>query len=455
MRKTPPPSLHQSNQRKKNVGLQDRGAGNGKHRHNAENHTPLTNFKSSLKKFFTFFFSGKSKTASEAPQSDDRKNTHKVRGVPYFTDVSSDSSKNSSKRVFSHSSASSGNSSSQLGMGNFTFEEIYKATAKFSHDKKIGEGAFGTVYKGKLIDGSLVAIKRAKKDLQNRNLAEFKNEINTLSRIEHRNLVRWYGYLEHGDEKIIVVEYVNNGTLREHLDGIKGDGLEIGERLDIAIDVAHAITYLHMYTDHPIIHRDIKASNILITDKLQAKVADFGFARLGAEDPSATHVSTQIKGTAGYMDPDYMRTQQLSEKSDVYSFGVLLVEMMTGRYPVEPQRPLSERVTIKWAMQMLKQGESVIAMDPRLRRNPASNKAVEKVLKIAFQCLAPSRRSRPSMKSCAEVLWDIRKDFKEKTSSHPPRGSHHSADFPRRDARKNRHMTFGIEDGKDYKFVSS
>lgn len=101
-------------------------------------------------------------------------------------------------------------------------------------------------------------------------------------------------------------------------------------------------------TDHPIIHRDIKATNILITDNLRAKVADFGFARLAAEDPAKTHISTQIKGTAGYLDPDYMRTQQLSEKSDVYSFGVLLVEMMTGRHPVEPKRPLSERVTIKW-----------------------------------------------------------------------------------------------------------
>lgn len=106
--------------------------------------------------------------------------------------------------------------------------------------------------------------------------------------------------------------------------------------------------YCLIDTDHPIIHRDIKASNILITDKLRAKVSDFGFARLGSEDPNATHISTQVKGTAGYLDPDYMRTRHLSEKSDVYSFGVLLVEMMTGRHPIEPKRHLSERVTIKW-----------------------------------------------------------------------------------------------------------
>ncbi|XP_027334014.1 calmodulin-binding receptor-like cytoplasmic kinase 1 isoform X2 [Abrus precatorius] len=346
MKKTPGISLHQSRQRKRDVGFHDNGVGNGTQRNGVKNHTGMTYFKSAFKRVFTLFLSGKRKTASEGVESEDRKNTHKVRGVSSSTDLSSDSFQSSSKGKFSHSSASSSaTASSQLGMGNFSFEEIYKATAKFSPDNKIGEGGFGTVYKGKLNDGSLVAIKRAKK---NKNLAEFKNEINTLSKIEHLNLVRWYGYLEHGDEKIIVVEYVNNGTLQEHLHGTRGNGLEIGQRLDIAVDVAHAITYLHMYTDHPIIHRDIKASNILITDNLRAKVADFGFARLGALDPNATHISTQIKGTAGYMDPDYMRTQHLSEKSDVYSFGVLLVEMMTGRHPVEPKRPLSERVTIKW-----------------------------------------------------------------------------------------------------------
>lgn len=109
--------------------------------------------------------------------------------------------------------------------------------------------------------------------------------------------------------------------------------------------------YMRVYsrvTDPPIIHRDIKASNILITEKLRAKVADFGFARLAAENPVATHISTQIKGTAGYLDPEYLRTYQLSEKSDVYSFGVLLVEMMTGRQPIESKRGLDERLTIKW-----------------------------------------------------------------------------------------------------------
>ncbi|GMP49175.1 hypothetical protein CsSME_00016238 [Camellia sinensis var. sinensis] len=103
-----------------------------------------------------------------------------------------------------------------------------------------------------------------------------------------------------------------------------------------------------MYMDLPIIHRDIKASNILITEKLRAKVADFGFARLAVEDPGATHISTQVKGTVGYLDPEYIKTYQLTEKSDVYSFGIVLVELITGRYPLEPTRPLKERVTAKW-----------------------------------------------------------------------------------------------------------
>ncbi|XP_052886425.1 calmodulin-binding receptor-like cytoplasmic kinase 1 isoform X2 [Gossypium arboreum] len=237
----------------------------------------------------------------------------------------------------------------QSTVSDFSFEDICKATVNFSPENKIGEGGFGTVYKGRLKDGSLVAVKRAKKDKYDQGLPQqFKNEILTLSKIEHLNLVRLFGYLEHKDEQIIVVEYVGNGNLREHLDGVRGNGLEIAERLDIAIDVAHAITYLHTYTDPPIIHRDIKASNILITEKLRAKVADFGFARLATEDPTATHISTQVKGTAGYVDPEYTRTYQLTDKSDVYSFGVLLVELMTGRYPIESKKPVKERVTIRW-----------------------------------------------------------------------------------------------------------
>ncbi|KAH0702222.1 hypothetical protein KY285_016500 [Solanum tuberosum] len=356
------------------------------------------------------------------------------------------------KPQYSNSHRTSMATREQLGTFEFSFDEICQATGNFSAVHKIGEGGFGTVYKGKLKNGFPVAIKRAKKDL--RVLAEFKNEVQALSKIEHLNLVRFYGFLELRDERIIITEYVSNGTLREHLDGKNGTELEVAERLSIAIDVAHAITYLHSYTDPPIIHRDIKASNILITENLHAKVADFGFARLAAEDPCATHISTQIKGTAGYLDPEYLRTYQLTEKSDVYSFGVLLVEMMTGRHPIETNRTIDERVTIKWAMRILKHGDSVIAMDPRLRRSPASIEAVEKVLKLARQCLAPSRLARPAMKKCAEVLWGIRTQFVEKSIPKTSTSSH-STNFLHRNAKRDWEDLYTVNYSKNYKFVST
>ncbi|KAE9605993.1 putative protein kinase RLK-Pelle-RLCK-IV family [Lupinus albus] len=428
MKKTQSHNSNQSSRRKQDTDLYDVSADNPK------THPVLKYFKSSIKKFAAFFtlvLSGKRKTASKVIGSYDKKVSTKLRGISSSTDSSIEgTNKSSSIRKFSSSYASASTASEQLGIGNFSFEEIYNSTAKFSPENIIGKGGFGTVYKGKLNDGTLVAAKRAGKDVLNTHFSEFKNEIYTLSKIEHLNLVRLYGYVEHGEEKIVVVEYVSNGTLREHLDGTRGDGLEIGHRLDIAIDVAHAITYLHMYTDNPIIHRDIKASNILITENLRAKVADFGFARL-SDDPAATHISTEVKGTAGYMDPEYLRTYQLTDKSDVYSFGVLLVETMTGRHPIEPKRAINERVTIRWAMQVRKEGDAVIAMDPRLRRSPSSVKAVNKVLNLAFHCLAPSKQSRPSMKSCAEVLWAIRKVFKDETLSYDPTlPSHHPETFP-------------------------
>ncbi|XP_019432991.1 PREDICTED: calmodulin-binding receptor-like cytoplasmic kinase 2 isoform X2 [Lupinus angustifolius] len=301
----------------------------------------------------------------------------------------------------------------------FTMEEIFQVTRNFSPSFKIGQGGFGAVYKAKLLNGTVVAVKRAKKSVNEKHLGvEFQSEVQTLSRVEHLNLVKFYGYLEQEDERIIVVEYVPNGTLREHLDCNHGSILDLASRLDIAIDVAHAITYLHMYIDRPLIHRDIKSSNILITEKLRAKVTDFGFSRQAPDiDSGMTHVSTQVKGTAGYLDPEYLRTYQLTEKSDVYSFGVLLVELVTGRRPIEPKFELKERITAKWAMQRFIEGEAISVLDPKLDQTAANSLALEKILELALQCLAPQRQNRPNMKRCAEILWTIRKHYRELSAS--------------------------------------
>lgn len=293
----------------------------------------------------------------------------------------------------------------------FTIAELNKATSNFAPSLKIGHGGFGDVYKGKLMDGKIVAIKRAKKSVNDAQLAsEFCNELNTLSNIEHLNLVKFIGYAEEGPERVLVVEYVANGNLREHLDVQYGTVLDLATRLDIAIDVAHAITYLHVYADQSIIHRDIKSSNILLTENFRAKVADFGFSRAGPSDFDATHVSTQVKGTAGYLDPEYLKTYQLTQKSDVYSFGVVLVELFTGRRPIEKKKESQERLTTRWAYQMFRDGKAIETLDPNLERVSSAYIMVEKLLELAFQCAAPSRQDRPSMKRAAEVLWNIRKD---------------------------------------------
>ncbi|XP_042389891.1 calmodulin-binding receptor-like cytoplasmic kinase 2 [Zingiber officinale] len=312
-----------------------------------------------------------------------------------------------------------GGGRSEPSVMRFTMSDITKATKNFSPSLKIGQGGSGTVYKAKLGDGTVVAIKRLKKNgYQSHLRTEFHNEIQTLAQIEHQNLVRLHGFLEDQDERIIVVEYVTNGTLREHLDCQRGKVLELSSRLDVAIDVAHAITYLHMYSDNPIIHRDIKSSNILLTNNLRAKVADFGFARLFATESDATHISTQVKGTAGYLDPEYLRTYQLTVKSDVYSFGVLLIELVSGRRPIEAKKELMERVTIKWAIKKFTEGNSIQILDPNLQSGMATNFALEKILELALLCLAPTKRSRPIMQECAKILWTIRKEYWELSDSH-------------------------------------
>ncbi|KAH9603833.1 hypothetical protein KSS87_005953 [Heliosperma pusillum] len=401
------------------------------------------------------------------------------------------------------------------GTLNFSLEDIQKATKNFSEANIIGEGGFGTVFKGQLLDGTLVAVKRARKNLlDKRTIQEFRSEILAFSKIEHLNLVKFYGYLEHLAEKIIVVEYVGNGTLFEQLHANQGYAFGLGERLDIAIDVAHAVTYLHSYNDPPIIHRDIKASNVLITDKFRAKVADFGLARLVPDGDDVTHISTHIKGTVGYMDPEYMKTYQLTEKSDVYSFGVLLVELVTGRHPLEPHRAVKERMTIPWvsiltfhfapnfypvllfyrvvtqklarlaglsftrhfadlresnencveaswpfggfmnvALSKLRDGIPVLAMDPRLQRSPASIRAVEKILKLALECTRPLRQSRPSMKECVEALWAVRKEFKG-SAKLGNLTSPRSVDLVEAETRKRRQHSPGIQ-GEIYPFMSA
>ncbi|XP_047942394.1 calmodulin-binding receptor-like cytoplasmic kinase 3 [Salvia hispanica] len=297
----------------------------------------------------------------------------------------------------------------RLGSVHMNMHQVMKATQNFSSSLQIGEGGYGTVYKGELPDGQVVAIKRARKEHFEALRTEFRSEVELLAKIEHRNLVKLLGYLEKGNERLIITEYVPNGTLREYLDGNKGKILDFNQRLEIAIDVAHGLTYLHLYAEKQIIHRDVKSSNILLTESLRAKVADFGFAKLG-DDADKTHVSTKVKGTVGYLDPEYMKTYQLTTKSDVYSFGILLIEILTGRRPVDLKRVPDERVTVKWVFRKYNEGRFWEMVDP-LMHEKIDKEILAKMFGLAIHCVAPTRADRPDMKAVGEQLWGIRIDY--------------------------------------------
>ncbi|KAI3805407.1 hypothetical protein L1987_27760 [Smallanthus sonchifolius] len=298
----------------------------------------------------------------------------------------------------------------RIGSVHLTMNQVARATQNFSPSLKLGEGGFGTVYKAQLPDGQFVAIKRAKREHFEALRSEFRSEVELLAKIDHRNLVKLLGYVDKGNERLIITEYVPNGTLREHLDGVHGSSLDFSQRLEICIDIAHGLTYLHLYAEKQIIHRDVKSSNILLTERLRAKVADFGFARLGDAETDKTHVVTKVRGTVGYLDPEYMRTYQLTPKSDVYSFGVLLIEILTGRRPIESKRSPEEKVTIRWAFGKYNEGDIMDLVDPQMKE-ALDTEIFAKMLELAFQCAAPTRADRPDMKVVGEQLWAIRMDY--------------------------------------------
>ncbi|WCJ35325.1 Wall-associated receptor kinase-like 14 [Euphorbia peplus] len=287
----------------------------------------------------------------------------------------------------------------------YQYKEIEKATNNFSEKQRLGTGAFGTVYAGKLNNDIWVAIKRIK---QNDSTEQIMNEIKLISSVNHPNLVRLLGCsIEYG-EQILVYEFMPNGTLCQHLQGEKGDGLTWPVRLAIACETARAIAHLHSATDPPIYHRDIKSSNILLDYNFTSKVADFGLSRLGMTEMS--HISTAPQGTPGYLDPQYHQNFHLSDKSDVYSFGVVLVEIITSLKVVDFSRPPNEVNLAALAVDRIGKGRLSEIIDPYLDINTDSYtfSSVHKVAELAFRCLAFDRDMRPSMMEVVAELEQVR-----------------------------------------------
>uniref|UniRef100_A0ACD5W264 Uncharacterized protein n=1 Tax=Avena sativa TaxID=4498 RepID=A0ACD5W264_AVESA len=291
----------------------------------------------------------------------------------------------------------------------FSYEELEEATDSFDEKREIGDGGFGTVYKGYLVDGRVVAVKRLYNNSYRR-VEQFVNEAAILARLRHPNLVMFYGCTsKESRELLLVYEFVQNGTVADHLHGHRAQerALPWPLRLNIAIESAAALTYLHAI-EPPIVHRDVKTNNILLDTDFHVKVADFGLSRLFPLD--VTHVSTAPQGTPGYVDPEYHQCYQLTDKSDVYSFGVVLVELISSKPAVDITRQRSEINLASMAINRIQkcQLEQLVDLELGYQSDPVTRKMMTMVAELAFRCLQQNSEMRPPIKEVHDVLRAIK-----------------------------------------------
>ncbi|GMI70046.1 wall associated kinase-like 1 [Hibiscus trionum] len=303
----------------------------------------------------------------------------------------------------------SGNKNNLEKVKLFTSKEMEKATDYYNENRILGEGGQGTVYKGMLTDGSIVAIKKSKtvkgNKFDEKKVEQLVNEVIILSQTNHRNVVKLLGCCLEDQVPLLVYEFIPNGTLHDLIHYQTHEfPLTWEMRLRIAIEIANALFYLHSAAYVPIYHRDIKSSNILLDDKYRAKVSDFGTSRSIALEQ--THLTTRVQGTFGYMDPEYFRSSQFTEKSDVYSFGVVLVELLTGQKPISKQTEEVRSLVSCFLLSM--QENSLFELIDSIVLNDGPEKEIIAVAKLAKRCLHLDGKKRPTMKQVAMELESIK-----------------------------------------------
>ncbi|WZY73158.1 hypothetical protein YC2023_005398 [Brassica napus] len=299
----------------------------------------------------------------------------------------------------------------KLGKGNisahiFTFRELRVATKNFNPENQLGEGGFGRVYKGHIeTPEKVVAVKQLDRNGYQGN-REFLVEVMMLSLLHHQNLVNLVGYCADGDQRILVYEYMQNGSLEDHLLELvrnKKKPLDWDTRMKVAAGAARGLEYLHETADPPVIYRDFKASNILLDEEFNPKLSDFGLAKVGPTG-GETHVSTRVMGTYGYCAPEYALTGQLTVKSDVYSFGVVFLEMITGRRVIDTKKPTQEQNLVTWASPLFKDKRKFTLMADPLLEGKYPTKGLYQALAVAAMCLQEEAETRPTMSDVVTAL---------------------------------------------------
>eukprot|EP00252_Welwitschia_mirabilis_P004433 TRINITY_DN14780_c0_g1_i1.p1 TRINITY_DN14780_c0_g1~~TRINITY_DN14780_c0_g1_i1.p1 ORF type:complete len:415 (-),score=48.35 TRINITY_DN14780_c0_g1_i1:349-1593(-) len=295
----------------------------------------------------------------------------------------------------------------------FTYNELKSSTKNFRPDSLIGEGGFGSVFKGWIDEagmptrpgqGNVVAVKRLSQD-STQGHKEWLAEVTYLGQLHHPNLVRLIGYCAEDDHRLLVYEYMQKGSLENHLFRRGAQPLSWAIRIKVAIGAARGLAFLHDADQH-VIYRDFKASNILLDSNFNSKLSDFGLAKDGPTG-DRTHVSTRVMGTYGYAAPEYVATGRLTAKSDVYSFGVVLLELLSGRRAVEKNKPGQEQNLVEWAKPYLNdKGRLFRIMDTRLE-GQYSRKGAQRAAQLALQCLNSEAKLRPLMKQVVETLEQL------------------------------------------------